>query len=210
MYTELAILSPLLVLYYFDIVGWEVIVLIMFTWYWLPKWLFLNSFLDIFYPNIITRNRNIKLGAYKPIALTFDDAPYGSHERIITLLDLFNMKGTFFIISSYVNKENMQVFVNAVKNGHQLANHGKTNRMHALLSEDALVNEMYHCDQLINEIYDEAKIDSPKQMYYRPGCGLFTNSMLKIVDDAGYKLALASVYPNDPIVRFRYIELYIS
>lgn len=164
--------------------------------YWLPKWLFLDLFMDIFYPTIITRKRVVDEN-HKTIALTFDDAPYGAHEEIIKTLDMYNMKGTFFVISDYVNNENRQILVNAVKNGHLLANHGKTNFMHAVLPMNSLIKEIAVCDLLLSDIYDEAGVEMP-QMFYRPGSGLFTNSMLRYVESLNYKLALGSVYPNDP------------
>ena len=219
MITEFTLLIPLLILYGFGIIGWKTILIVAFTWYWLPKFLFLDMFLEKFYPQIITHNKNhsqhFDNNGNKLIALTFDDMPYGYHEQIIKLLDFHNMKGTFFIISSYVNDRNRQTLVNAVKNGHQLANHGKTNWMHAILSIDALVNEMYDCDQLIKKIYEEANVQIPDQMYYRPSCGLFTTKMLNIVKECDYKLALGSVYPNDPVIKspqmnFWYIRLHIE
>jgi len=164
--------------------------------------------MDIFYPTVVTRPRLLfhEFG-HNRIALTFDDAPYGSHEEIIKILDMYNMKGTFFIISDYVNSQNYQILVNAVKNGHQLANHGKTNSFHAIKSMESLKKEIAVCDLLLVEIYKEAGVELP-QMFYRPGCGAFTNQMLKHVESLNYKLALGSVYPNDPIVRSSFINYH--
>lgn len=80
-------------------------------YYWLPKWLVLNLFLERFYPEIITRNKN----SHNKIVLTFDDVPYGSHEEIIDLLNKYNMNATFFVISHYIN-DNNDILINAVKN----------------------------------------------------------------------------------------------
>ena len=61
------------------------------------------------------------------VSLTIDDAPYTkeSFQNILNILNKYNIKATFFIISSYVNNDNWQLLIDAVKNGHHLANHGK-------------------------------------------------------------------------------------
>ena len=38
----------------------------------------------------------------------------------------------------------------------------------------------------------------PKNQYFRPGSGLFSDRMRKLLDKLGYKLVLGSVYPHDP------------
>lgn len=204
---EIAIIASFCALYWYNFIRIYTLLTLILTMYWLPKWLFLDIFMDIFYPSIITRKRIFQHDG-KYIALTFDDAPYGAHEEIIKILDMYNMKGTFFVISDYVNNSNIHILVNAVKNGHQLANHGKTNFMHAVLPMKSLIKEIAICDLLIADIYREANVDLPLQMFYRPGSGLFTNKMLKHVESIGYKLALGSVYPNDPTMRNSFINYH--
>jgi len=205
---EFAIVISIFGLYWFNFIRLYTFTTILITVYWLPKWLFLELFMDIFYPTVVTRKKGIYWGfEQKYIALTFDDAPYGSHEEIIKVLDMYNMKGTFFVISDYINSSNWQILVNAVKNGHQLANHGKTNSIHAIKSMESLKKEIAVCDLLIVEIYKEAGVELP-QMFYRPGCGAFTDQMIKHVESLDYKLALGSVYPNDPSIRSSFINYH--
>lgn len=164
--------------------------------YWLPKFIVINL-LEYFYPKILTRNTHS--GRY--IALTFDDAISPSCGEIIKLLDKHSMKGTFFVISSTVTEENIDILIGAVKNGHQLGNHGKTDSIHFLKNDVDLIKEISHCDHIIRDIYKRANVPLPKKMVYRPGSGLFHSRMLEIVENMGYVLALGSVYPNDPVVR---------
>lgn len=180
--------------------------------YWIPKWLILDLMMERLYPKILFRQKEV---TGNRIALTFDDMPYGSHEQIIQLLDKHNMKGTFFVISDYFNEQNRQIFVDAVKNGHQLGNHGKTNSMHALHSKDKLSHEIDSCDNLIRQIYNEANVELPQLMCYRPGCGLFNQMMLDLVGQNNYTLTLGSVYPNDPmmpssIINYHYLVAHIE
>ena len=102
----------------------------------------------------------------------------------------------------------MEILINAVKNGHQLGNHGNTNSMHLLKSAEGLHREIDVCDTMIREIYKRAGVMIPKTMVYRPGCGLFSRKMIQIVEDKGYRLALGSVYPNDPIMISSTVNYY--
>lgn len=199
MVLELIVITLPIMLYWQGFIRLYTLLYLLITTYWLPKWLFLELFIERFYPSIITRNQYLPENE-KYIALTFDDAPYDSYEEIIKILDMYNMKATFFIISDYVTESNKQILINAVKNGHQIANHGKTNSIHAIKSFESLINEVDTCDQLIRSIYHEAGVDLPK-MFYRPGCGAFTKKMLRYIETLNYKLALGSIYPYDPIIR---------
>lgn len=163
--------------------------------------------LDIIKPAYVITKGN---GNDKVIALTIDDMPYGSHEKIINLLNKFQQKATFFIISDYINNSNIDILIDAVKNGHQLGNHGKTDTMHAILSEKQLKYEIETCDRLIKFIYDKANVDLPKVMVYRPGSGIYNNTMDNIMKQYGYKLILGNIYPQDPMIRSSIINyLYI-
>lgn len=160
--------------------------------YWIPKVLTIEI-LEKFYPQIMTRNSHLKLNTCEKmknlVSLTFDDLPYGDHEKIISILNKHQMKATFFIISGQVNEKNFDVFVQAVKDGHQLGNHGKTNSCHYLLNADSLKKEITECDNLIRKIYEKAETPLPTVMVYRPGCGFFGKQMLNIVNNLKYKLA---------------------
>ena len=202
MLTELCILTPMAILYMANVISLNTIVIFILLVYWLPKFIFINT-LERLCPSVLTRNVHSQ-----SVALTFDDMPYGSHETIISTLDKHNMKGTFFIISGDITEANINIFVNAVKSGHQLANHGKTNSMHFLKDKNELTKEIMHCDTMIKDIYKIASIPLPSKMLYRPGCGVFGPEMLKLVTDLGYQLALGSTYPNDPMIRSSWINYW--
>lgn len=172
-----------------------IIVGIMLIIYWLPKFIVINA-LECLYPKIITRNPKSKY-----TSLTFDDMPNGNHKAIIEILDSYGMKGTFFIISGQITTHDMDIFIDAVKNGHQLANHGHTDSAHFLKIPYQFLKEITKCDNKIKEIYTIAGVDLPKKMFYRPGCGVFNRKIMDIIPLFQYKLALGSVYPNDPLIR---------
>jgi peptidoglycan/xylan/chitin deacetylase (PgdA/CDA1 family) len=189
------------------------ILLIVFFVYWLPKCIFVDS-MEWLFPSVIFRDNSRS----KNVALTFDDAPYDSEGKslkaILDVLDLYNVKATFFVISGLITTENRRLLVQAVRNGHQLANHGNTNSLHYMKYGTDLYNEINDCDWAITEIYRNAGKSKPTTMYYRPGCGAFHQGMINILETSmstKYLLALGSDYPNDPVIPFPYLNyLYLT
>jgi len=163
----------------------------------MPRWLWLDIIVDKYFKQMLTRNpKNIN------VALTFDDAPYTdkSFKEILTILDEYGMKGTFFVISDFVNNKNIDMLVEAVRNGHQLANHGKTNSIQGLKSRDDFEKELLGCDHSIKDIYIKANQPLPKKMLYRPHNTFFTKSVLDVLNQHNYQLTFGGTYPHDPIV----------
>ncbi len=207
MIIETLLFIPLLVTNYYYKNTWPLTLLIFGAFYWIPKGLMIQNGLNRFFPMIETHRQSKD----KKIALTFDDAPYGSSTRqIIEILDQYEMKATFFMISDYMTTDAYNMLANAVSDGHQIANHGATNSMHLLKTTDSLRNEITKCDNTIKVIYGMTNENLPKK-FYRPGCGLFSNNMIKTVEELDYKIILGSVYPNDPVVRLSYLNyLYLK
>jgi peptidoglycan-N-acetylglucosamine deacetylase len=208
MITETLLISTLAPLYWFKILGIRGIATVLFLFYWLPKPIFVNLLQNKIYPKVAT---NIK-SDHKAISLTFDDIPYVSTTRseinkrvpsyieIIKLLNIYKFKATFFIISDYLTPESEDMLINAIKDGHQLGNHGKTNSLHAIKNSLNAFEEIGSCHDKIVELYKRAATPLPKTMVYRPGCGLPSNNLFAACDHFGYKMVLGSVYPNDLIV----------
>lgn len=205
------LLSVISIGYYTKMINLKMIFLGLMIFYWLPKCLFLTYTTEKFYPQILTRNTNTT----NKISLTFDDLPYGYHTELIDTLNKHNIKATFFVIKDFVTEENKQTLIEAIKNGHQICNHGKTDSAHWLLSKEDLINEITTCDLLIKELYNSANTPLPQTMLYRPGCGIWTNQMVKIVNDLNYTIAMGSIHPHDPLFRnawlnYWYLRLHIE
>jgi peptidoglycan/xylan/chitin deacetylase (PgdA/CDA1 family) len=211
MLTKLAIILMLSTVYFTRIVNFNILLLLLFTVYWMPKCIIIKAS-NYLYPQVVTHSTKLVNSEIKTIALTFDDVPYYNTENletIVSLLDKYNMKGTFFVISNYVTSEKARnILVKMVANGHQLGNHGKRNIMHLLLPKRYLQEEIGECDHLIREIYNLAGKKVPNKMVYRPGCGAFNQRLIDIAQSYGYTVTLGSVYPNDPIMRLPLINYY--
>jgi len=205
MLLEIGIFLPIFALWYFNIVGIKIFLLFFYIYYWLPKWLVVRL-MNKYFPQVLT-HKNIK---EKKVCLTFDDVPYGDDTflEIVSLLNDYAMKASFFVISDYVKQ--VGPLVGMVKIGHQLVNHGKTNSPHVLKGLQSLEDEIVSCENLLNEIYSLAHVNRGKS-FYRPGCGLFNSTMLNYCKEHDVALTLGSVYPNDPLVRSAYLNfLYVK
>jgi len=160
--------------------------------------------------NIIwTYNSDEILQSEKSVYLTIDDVINDdSFEDILDVLDEFGCKATFFVISSQVNDHNIKLLSRAIRSGHHLANHGKTNCKHFLCSNNKFYNELLDCENLIKQIYDEDNIPLPKIKYFRPGNGYVTDSILNICELNNYKIVLGSIYPQDTKLPFPNLIYY--
>lgn len=140
----------------------------------------------------------------KNLCLTIDDAIYSNESfcEILDILDKYKIKVCFFIISGYITPENEVFLIRALKNGHQLVNHGKTNYPHCLLPYEEISNEIKHCENKIIEIYEKAEIEVPKLKFYRPGSGLLSDAIRKFTIEHNYKIVLGTNYPSDPHLPF--------
>ena len=135
------------------------------------------------------------------ICLTIDDAIYSnSFEEILNILDKFDVKATFFVISSYVNDKNYNLLLKAIENGHHLANHGTQNKAHALFTASNLENDIILCEQVLRQLYKDAFTEYPKIKYFRPGCGYTTDTISYVCKKLGYKIVLGTVYPVDSFI----------
>lgn len=171
--------------------------------YWMPRTL-LVPVLSYTHPKLLTH-----VPCSGNIIITIDDVPYGpSFENILNTLDRFNVKAVFFVISDQVNNTNKEGLIRAIRAGHQLGNHGKTNSAHILKSVNSLSDEIESCDITIKDLYKQANVQLPTKMVYRPGCGAFTQNMINLAESYNYTTTLGSIYPNDPAVRSSIINYY--
>lgn len=198
--------------------------IIFLLWWYLmdiAKWYFDIRKFDIVW-TLNNKNTNNGNTNNKNIYLTIDDViNNNSFEEILDVLDEYNVKATFFVISSFVNEnkelllKNKELLSRAVKSGHHLANHGKTNTAHFLCSNSKLCNEIFDCERLIKDIYNINNKPLPKIKYFRPGCGFVSQNITKICEFNKYKIVLGTVYPNDtklpfPNLLYYYIKLKVK
>jgi peptidoglycan/xylan/chitin deacetylase (PgdA/CDA1 family) len=116
------------------------------------------------------------------IALTFDDGPNPPRtEKVLDILDLFQIKATFFLLGKWVEK-----FPETVKEikrrGHLIGNHSYSH------SRD--VDDLKRCEELIKEIAGETAI------FIRPPYGEWKNYP-SLNDMKDKKIIILSFKPLD-------------
>lgn len=125
----------------------------------------------------------------RALALTIDDAPHPAvTPGILEELRKHGAKATFFIIGAHAAAH--PDLVDAIRaDGHELANHLFTDRMSARLRDTEFVDELRRTDALIQPC------DSPK--WCRPGSGVLTTRIIRLMQENGYTAVGGTAYPVD-------------
>lgn len=123
----------------------------------------------------------------KKIALTFDDGPHPRYtERILEILERYDIKATFFVIG--VNIQNYpEPFAKIVAAGHEIGNHSFSHGVCGSRDYTEIVAEMQKCDSLVFDITGK------KPNLYRPPCGIYDGEIVDAAKKAGHSIVLWSV-----------------
>lgn len=138
-----------------------------------------------FYPGVVFR---VTTGE-RAVALTIDDAPHPDvTPGILNELRKHSARATFFVIGA--NAAAHPELLEAIRaDGHEVANHLFTDRMSARLRNEQFVDELTRTDGLIQPC------DSPK--WCRPGSGVLTPRMVRLMQEHGYTPVAGTAYPVD-------------
>lgn len=86
----------------------------------------------------------------KVIYLTFDDGPGKYTQQLLEVLDKYNAKATFFVVStSYSGKTD--VMKKIVENGHSIGIHSATHQESIYRSEETFLDDLYQMQQIIQD-----------------------------------------------------------
>lgn len=106
-------------------------------------------------------------------ALTFDDGPHETHTaKILDVLKEFDVKVTFFVITSNINAKTRPVLERALREGHILASHGVQHLNSNDLTEDKFKQNLRQSLIELNDIYESVGIPFNK-IYYRYPYGAY-------------------------------------
>ncbi|MFZ5645853.1 MAG: polysaccharide deacetylase family protein [Bacillota bacterium] len=129
------------------------------------------------FPGLITsrgpRDRKI-------VALTFDDGPDEKYtQKVMAILEDNDIKGTFFLIGSLVEKY-PAVVEELVKGGHQVAGHGWSHKNLRYLERPEIRSELIDTSSAISEI------TGFEPVMFRPPYGALSADVMREVADLGY------------------------
>ncbi len=145
----------------------------------------------------------------KRVALTIDNAAHNStFKKLLKILDDNDVKATFLVMSDYINESVEHTIIDAMKNGHEFGNNGKTKCITYLLTMEQLEEEIDDCNNKLKELYEKTDVEPTGLQFYRPSSGLFNKPMLDLVKSKKMKPTMGSVYPRDAYIPYSIINLY--
>ncbi|MEL6343539.1 MAG: polysaccharide deacetylase family protein [Myxococcota bacterium] len=107
------------------------------------------------------------------VALTFDDGPGPSTGRLLEVLDRHGVQVTFFVVGKNLRGHALgsepqarALAIRAAQAGHQLGNHADTHLRDPMPMAD-FIAEIRAVDALIDGLYAEAGVASPRQIPFR-------------------------------------------
>lgn len=136
----------------------------------------------------------------KIVALSIDDAPSQYTEPILEILKANDAAATFFTIGGQVPGQE-QKLRDVLSAGSELENHAMHDEPSINLSSDVLREEIDRVNTFIDDAYS-AVGQNRTSHFFRPGSGIFSERILDVASDAGYKTILGSIYPHDPFISY--------
>ncbi|CAI5476930.1 unnamed protein product [Closterium sp. Yama58-4] len=136
----------------------------------------------------------------KIVGLTIDDGPNGKFTcETLDILKEHGCSATFFLIGSNIDKY-PDLVERMVQDGHEVANHMMADYPGCLLSTKQFMASMLEVDAKLHRFFP---LDSHGRQikWFRPGYGFATPHMQHRALSHGYRLALGSVFPLDPLFK---------
>ncbi len=139
--------------------------------------------------NQIKLDDNTKLIAQgptaKPIALTFDDGPWGkSTTQILSILKKNNVKATFFVVGRQV-QQYPQLVKQVIAEGHAIGNHTWSHQYHRFSPAEA----SREIDRTTELVY---KLTGVKTTLFRPPGGALNNGLVSYAHQKKYAVIMWS------------------
>ena len=127
----------------------------------------------------------------KLVALTFDDGPHVRYtERILQILEKYNVKASFFIIGENA-VQHPETIKKIYDQGHELGNHTYTHVSINKVSKEKLTEELEKTSHVIEEI------TSFRPRVFRPPFGAYSDASIATVTSLGYRSVLWSKDSKD-------------
>ena len=116
----------------------------------------------------------------KKIALTFD-VSWGKDntEKILDILDKYNVKATFFLIGAWM-EDNTELVKEIHNRGHELANHSTKHPDMTKISRDRIIKEVEITDSKIREV-----VGGSSNIFRCPS-GAYNDKVIETLKDINY------------------------
>lgn len=132
----------------------------------------INKTNPISYEYDIVQNKIIDRDS-KLIALTFDDGPNYNTNKVLDVLEKYDVPATFFVLGSKI-KGNEYILKRIINSGSEIGNHTYNHLILTKYKEDKIFEEINNTSELIYEVTG----DYPKLL--RPSYGIVNNKVKKL------------------------------
>jgi len=140
------------------------------------------------------------------VALTLDDAPCRFHSKynsrlpeVLETLSAYKARATFMVVGNYINYHEHDL-VQAIRQGHELANHGMLDRPYDKDSVEDFGAAVDECNQRIQALHEKAGRPDKKVKFFRAPHGRYTAQMQKVLASRGLENAMCDTYASCPLV----------
>ena len=138
---------------------------------------------------------NNALKKNKVIALSFDDGPHEMTEKVLDVLQNYNVKATFFCIGSQIEKY-PEIFKRIVNEGHIVGNHSYSHsNLFGIFSTKKVTDELVKTRLLIEEYSGKTTL------YFRPPFGVTNPRISRAINATNYKAIGWNIRSLDTIVK---------
>jgi peptidoglycan/xylan/chitin deacetylase (PgdA/CDA1 family) len=151
-------------------------------------------------------------------ALTLDDIPLldapSSLGEVLKVLKKHDVKATLMVMSGFScekegadvekRKEYEELLKQAVRDGHELANHMKFDRPAIQMSEKEFDEAFTHCDEYIKKLSGEDTWNKRHKRWFRPASAIWTQHMLDRAKEYKYTPVISNCFPFDTVPISRY------
>lgn len=148
---------------------------------------------DAYYADLDVNNTgNTENSENKVMYLTFDCGyENGYTEQILDVLAAHGAKACFFVTQTYI-RDNPELVIRMKEEGHQVGNHTVTHPSMPDISIEKQKEELNTCAEYMKETtgYD-------MDLYFRPPAGEYSERVLQLAEDMGYKTIFWSMVYMD-------------
>ncbi len=127
----------------------------------------------------------------RPIVyLTFDDGPNENIPAILAMLDIFDIKATFFLIGENVRRYPVYA-KDIVAAGHQIGNHSYSHPRLPKLSAEEMTQELVATEEVFEEVLGF------NSRLFRPPYGYYNEEVIEISAGLGLRQIMWDINPED-------------
>ena len=131
----------------------------------------------------------------KVVAITFDDGPNQKTQKVLEVLDKYNVKATFFCIGKNI-KGNESIIQQIQAKGHIIGNHSYS---HSNFFDFNTTKQMVEDLTLANNAIKNITGDAP--VYFRPPYGVTTPSLARACEQLNLKVIGWNIRSLDTVIK---------